>query len=258
MYCWAMFKIKATSQFKDIWPRWYPSDMFLPLFSFFDPFYLASHGRGQTTLHGGWAPSFQTTSHCFPCFLVALSLLYTFWVQKMQARDHSLEDERLFTDWKDPTYGWLISVDSFLYIYSAILMTGFLCTTLEFHIVASPGHRTEFKAVLSLFIVLWAMNFFTTQDDRYVYAAASWLSWSMTCSECSDLCLVIPGVTCVIWRLGAMPRWIPFFERWRRWHKFSLRILQPLWCCWPVVIGRRAGKSRNAGIPSLNTILQVI
>jgi hypothetical protein len=109
----------------------------------------------------------------FPCSIVFTVYL---WVQKFEAHKHQFEDERLFTNWNDPTYGWLISVDAFLYIYTAVLMTGFLCTTLEFHIVASPEHRTEFTAVLSLFIVLWAMNFFTTQDDRYVYAAASWLS----------------------------------------------------------------------------------
>lgn len=94
--------LKATLQFKDIWPKWYVQ--FLPFCSFC-PFVspriaisnsrflpvaglwpiphhptwprVASRGPGQTTLPGGWAPSFQTTSQCFWCFLVALSLLYT-------------------------------------------------------------------------------------------------------------------------------------------------------------------------------------
>lgn len=114
-------------------------------------------------------PDYLAMFLVFPCSIVFTVYL---WVQKFEAHKHQFEDERLFTNWNDPTYGWLISVDAFLYIYTAVLMTGFLCTTLEFHIVASPEHRTEFTAVLSLFIVLWAMNFFTTQDDRYVYAAA--------------------------------------------------------------------------------------
>ena len=152
-------------------------------------------------------PDYLAMFLVFPCSIVFTVYL---WVQKFEARKHQFEDERLFTNWNDPTYGLLISVDAFLYIYTAVLMTGFLCTTLEFHIVASPEHRTEFTAVLSLFIVLWAMNFFTTQDDRYVYAAASWLSWSRICDF---LFVVIPSVTRVpVVKAWGYNKMSPFFR----------------------------------------------
>eukprot|EP00438_Fugacium_kawagutii_P025074 Skav209523 [mRNA] locus=scaffold2767:348001:350737:- [translate_table: standard] len=102
-----------------------------------------------------------------------LSLLFQIylWVQKVDAYRETGTEEDIYTDWKLPEHEWLIHADSFFFVYLSVLVIGFLFTTLEYHLVASPECRGEFTAVLSLFIVLWSMNFFTTQDDRYTYAA---------------------------------------------------------------------------------------
>lgn len=122
-----------------------------------------------------WLSSF------FPDYILLVlvfpaSLLFQIylWVQKVDAYRETGTEEDIYTDWKLPEYEVLIHADSFFFIYLSVLVTGFLFTTLEYHLVASEASRGEFTAVLSLFIVLWSMNFFTTQDDRYTYAAVSW------------------------------------------------------------------------------------
>ena len=70
--------------------------------------------------------------------------------------------------------GFLISLDTCLFVYASVLVMGFLFTTLEKHVVANPLRALEFRAALALFLVLWAMTFLTILEDRYVYSSAPW------------------------------------------------------------------------------------
>ena len=68
-----------------------------------------------------------------------------------------------------------MTLDAILFMYTSVLVMGFLFTTLEKHMVASADRVLEFRASLALFLVLWAMNFLTILDDRYIYSSDSWL-----------------------------------------------------------------------------------
>ena len=103
-----------------------------------------------------------------PCSIIFNIYL---WKQKLDAH-RNLEDGLIYIDLRDPRHGVYVCLDSFLYIYLVVLVTGFLYTTLELHVVPNSVHRSEFRAVLTLFIVLWSMNFFTAQDDRFLFAGA--------------------------------------------------------------------------------------
>lgn len=130
-----------------------------------------SPARRQYTVR--WLSSF------FPDYIllflvVPCSIIFNIylWKQKLDAH-RNLEDGLIYIDLRDPRHGVYVCLDSFLYIYLVVLVTGFLYTTLELHVVPNSVHRSEFRAVLTLFIVLWSMNFFTAQDDRFLFAGVS-------------------------------------------------------------------------------------
>lgn len=104
-----------------------------------------------------------------PCSIIFNIYL---WVQKMDPH-RKAEDGLIYIDLQDPRHGVYVCLDSFLYIYLVVLVTGFLYTTLELHVVPNSVHRSEFRSVLTLFIVLWSMNFFTAQDDRFLFSGVS-------------------------------------------------------------------------------------
>ncbi|CAE7302422.1 Cpne9 [Symbiodinium sp. KB8] len=82
------------------------------------------------------------------------------------------ETEHFIIARNDPGSAALLIVDSVVYAYTMVLVTGFLLCTLEQNVVAKPDRQREFFSALALFIMLWGTNFFTTLYDRQIYTSA--------------------------------------------------------------------------------------
>ncbi|CAK9113005.1 Hypothetical protein SCF082_LOCUS52394 [Durusdinium trenchii] len=118
-----------------------------------------------------WLSSFFPDYIFLFCVVGPCCILYSImlWYRKMDA--HAVA-HHAYIDKTDPGSGFLISLDTCLFVYTSVLVMGFLFTTLEKHVVANPLRALEFRAALALFLVLWAMNFLTILEDRYVYSSA--------------------------------------------------------------------------------------
>ena len=81
------------------------------------------------------------------------------------------ETEHFIIARNDPGSAALLIVDSVVYAYTMVLVTGFLLCTLEQNVVAKPDRQREFFSALALFIMLWGTNFFTTLYDRQIYTS---------------------------------------------------------------------------------------
>ena len=97
-----------------------------------------------------------------PCAVIYTTML---WLRKLAP-----QSPQSWIDRGDP--GWLLSLDSFLFIYASILVIGFIFNTLELHVVANPSRRLEFRACLAFYMVIWSMNFLSILNDRYVFSSA--------------------------------------------------------------------------------------